>query len=121
MSVSSKKRKEAFLRAYVACRLRICDACAAIKISRSCYTHWMEDDPDFKEMVNSCDISVCDKARSNLVGSIENGDIDVSKYWLEHHDPAFKPHKQEVDLNGGTITINFKETPLNAPSDIKRN
>jgi hypothetical protein len=107
------RRKVAFLREYASNGLRIIKAAEAIQVTPHTVHSWVRKDPDFKEMMENCMLSVTEKAKSNLIVKIEAGDTDISKYWLERHDDTFRPKKQDLELSGG-VTINIVEKVLDA-------
>jgi hypothetical protein len=52
--------------------------------------------------------SVCDVARSNIVESIFNGNVDDSKWWVERRDPEFMTKQQvqaDVKTSGGVLVV----------------
>ena len=56
---------------------------------------------------NAARSEVTDKAQANLVQAISNGDLSISKWWVQVMDPEFVP-KQAVDVNlAGELKIEY--------------
>lgn len=74
-------------------------ACKKVGISRSTHYEWCKRDLAYRVKVEEAlgqgvDI-VNDVAESNLIANVKNGDLGVTKYWLEHHHPAYRKHPVE--------------------------
>jgi len=70
---------------------------------------YIEEHPTVRRAWRAERQRVNDRARHNLVLEIEDGNIQVSKWWLEHMDPEFKPtQRQELTGgDGGPLTIEY--------------
>ena len=53
--------------------------------------------------------SITDRAQHNILKAITDGDLQMSKWWLQVKDPEFK-EKQEVDLTSGGRVVRFVVT-----------
>lgn len=89
-------------------------ACHNAGVSRATYYRWVNEDPEFAENVDQA-ISegidlVSDKAESNIIKRINEGDMAASKYWLDNRRKAYKkPRKpQETDEKKiKTLVVDF--------------
>jgi hypothetical protein len=69
-------------------------ACKKSGISRASYYRWLEEDSWFERQCNKASRQgrelMCDKAESNILKAVSDGDLKVSTYYLEHNHPNYK-------------------------------
>ena len=62
--------------------------------------------PTIKQAYDNERHKVTDKARHNIIKAIQEGDVQVSKWWLQVMDKDFAP-RQELDLTTGGQPLKF--------------
>lgn len=78
-------------------------ACQKMKISRSTHYEWCKKDLVYRAKVAEALLQgvniVNDVAEHTLISAIKNGDTRISRYWLEHHHPAYatRPLQKHVE------------------------
>lgn len=77
-------------------------ACIYAGISKVTFYAWLDKHPDLGERVERAKNQVGFKAKQNVVGAVNKGDIQTSKWWLE------KKHSDEFGgKDAPTVNINF--------------
>lgn len=67
------------------------DACFEVKITRSAFYRRLEVDEEFSARMEYARHFVMIKAKQNIAVAIVNdGNIDLSKWWIERKDPEFR-------------------------------
>ncbi|WP_044669615.1 hypothetical protein [Streptococcus suis] len=94
-----KKLEEAFLRG-----LSDEEACLYADISKPTLYDYCDKNPDFFDRKELLKQRVKTRAKLNISKAIEDGDIDLSKWYLERRDNDFKT-KQAV-THDGEVNIN---------------
>lgn len=61
----------------------VCDACAAVKISRDTHYRWMKEDENYSEAVTSLEDLSLDFAESKLLKQIEALDTAATIFYLK--------------------------------------
>ncbi len=89
-----KKMKERFIEESLEhCQVSV--VCYLLKIHRSTYYRWRDEDVDFKMKVEKAQEigreRVNDKAEAKLEQSIGDGNIHAIKFWLQHNHERYKP------------------------------
>ena len=68
-------------------------ACERVGISRNTYYRWMKTDSSFRNNANEAlGLGVClvnDLAESNVIRSVQKGNMEDTKYWLNHNHDRF--------------------------------
>lgn len=85
------------------------EACLIADISTSAFYNYCEENPDFKERKELLKDKPKIKAKLNIAESIEKGDIDDSKWYLERKAKDEFSTKQEI---AGDINISKLEDLL---------
>lgn len=75
------------------------EACVYADISRSTLHSYCEANPEFKDRKEELKNHPTAKARLNVTEAIENGDSDMSKWWLERKAKAEFSIKQEIQAD----------------------
>lgn len=79
--------------------LNVTECCHYADISRNCFYEYLEKNPDFKDRIEELKSNPSTKAKLNVVEAIENGDTDLSKWWLERKNRDEFSLKQEIQAN----------------------
>ena len=89
--------------------LNITECCHYANISRQTFYNYVENNPEFMDRIEELKSNPSTKAKLNVVEAIENGDTDLSKWWLERKNKDEFSLKQEVsaDVNSN-VTINVE-------------
>ena len=87
-----RKLEEAFMRG-----LSDRQACLYAGIAESTLYEYQKGNAAFSERKNTLKENVKLRARLNVFGAIERGDLDASKWYLDRKDDEFKP-KQATDM-----------------------
>jgi hypothetical protein len=72
------------------------EACLYANISKSTLYNYCEENPEFMERKEELKQHPTAKARLNVTEAIENGNEDLSKWWLERKAKSEFSTKQEV-------------------------
>ena len=89
--------------------LNITECCHYADISRNCFYEYLEKNPDFKDRIEELKSNPSTRAKLNVVEAIENGDTDLSKWWLERKNKDEFSTKQEVSADvKGDIEISIE-------------
>jgi hypothetical protein len=88
------------------------EACFLAKISRQTYYNWIESFPEYKERFDNLRSNLRLKAKKNISKELDNGDKDISKWYLERRDKDFKP---KSDLTSGDKPIPLANALLDNP------
>lgn len=92
--------------------LNVTECCHYADISRNCFYEYLDKNPDFKDRIEELKSNPSTKAKLNVVEAIENGDTDLSKWWLERKNKDEFSLKQEIaaDIKDNvTITIELSD------------
>lgn len=76
--------------------LNVTECCHYADISRNCFYEYLEKNPDFKDRIEELKSNPSTRAKLNVVEAIENGDTDLSKWWLERRNKEEFSTKQEI-------------------------
>jgi hypothetical protein len=95
------------------------EACLYANIGKSTLYDYQNENPEFLERKEILKINPVLKARTNVMASIESGDINDSKWLLERKKKDEFSVKTETDLTSkgdkiGTVVVGFEEP--NSPS-----
>lgn len=89
--------------------LNVTECCHYANISRNCFYEYLEKNPDFKDRTEELKSNPSTRAKLNVVEAIENGDTDLSKWWLERKNRDEFSTKQEVSADvKGDIEISIE-------------
>ena len=84
-------------------------ACKSVGIARQTHYRWMQEDPEYKEAVESISDIAIDFAESKLHDSIENGsDTAIIFYLKTKGKKRGYVERTEVEQSGG-LTVNWHE------------
>lgn len=72
------------------------EACLYADIGTTTLYNYCEDNPDFRERKEELKKHPTAKAKINITEAIENGDEDMSKWWLERKAKYEFSTKQEI-------------------------
>ena len=67
------------------------EACFLANISRQTYYNWIDSFPYLKERFDNLKSNLRLKAKKNISRELNNGDKELSKWYLERRDKDFKP------------------------------
>ena len=85
------------------------DACSYVGIDKSTYHRNIKSKPKFATKMDIARRYVKLNAKANVATDIKLGDIDSSKWWLEHkHSDEFSK-KPDIALQVNTFTVDFIE------------
>ena len=88
--------------------LNVTECCHYADISRNAFYDYCEKNPDFRDRIEELKSHPATRAKLNVVEAIENGDTDLSKWWLERRNRDEFSTKQEIAAdvqNDVTISI----------------
>ena len=88
--------------------LNVTECCHYADISRNCFYEYCEKNPGFKDRIEELRSYTSAKAKLNITEAIEEGDRDLSKWWLERKNRDEFSTKQEVSADvksDVTITV----------------
>lgn len=86
--------------------LNVTECCHYANISRQTFYEYLEKNPKFSDRIDELRSNPSTKAKLNVVEAIENGDTDLSKWWLERKNKDEFSTKQEVSADvKGDISI----------------
>jgi hypothetical protein len=89
--------------------LNVTECCHYADISRNCFYEYLEKNPDFKDRIEELKSNPSTKAKLNVVEAIENGDTDLSKWWLERKNKDEFSLKQEIQADvKDVVTISIE-------------
>ena len=89
--------------------LNVTECCHYAEISRNCFYEYLEKHPDFKDRIEELQSNPSTTAKLNVVEAIENGDTELSKWWLERRNKAEFSLKQEIEADvKSEVTINVE-------------
>lgn len=89
--------------------LNVTECCHYADISRNCFYEYLEKNPEFKDRIEELKSNPSTMAKLNVVEAIENGDTDLSKWWLERRSKDEFSTKQEVKADiDQNVTINIE-------------
>lgn len=80
---SQERQKIKFIKALIANLCIVTKACEESKIGRSTYYRWMQDDPLFKEAVESAEEGQIDFAEEALLKRIKEGSDTSIQFYLK--------------------------------------
>lgn len=85
-------------------------ACTLALFNPTTLSNWEAADATITVQINAWIEYANHKARSNVVESIEKGDKDLSKWWLERKDRNdFATRQESTGNDGNPIEINTKD------------
>lgn len=76
----------------------ITEACQYAGISRETYYQWLADDDVFSFRMSVAQQAPNKKAKENILKALQEGDTNVSRWYLERKDPDFK-NKAELSVD----------------------
>lgn len=79
--------------------LNVTECCHYADISRQTFYQYLEKNPSFSDRIDELRSNPSTKAKLNVVEAIENGDTDLSKWWLERRSRDEFSTKQEVSAD----------------------
>ena len=79
--------------------LNVTECCHYADISRQTLYEYLEKNPAFSDRIEELKSNPSTKAKLNVVEAIENGDTDLSKWWLERKNKDEFSTKQEVSAD----------------------
>lgn len=85
----------------------VSEACDYAGINRDTYYEWLNKKQEFSDRMARAQTDLQRKAKINLAGVINSGDIEQSKYYLERKCKDEFSAKQSLDL-GGNVGIEIK-------------
>lgn len=89
--------------------LNVTECCHYADISRSAFYDYLEIHPEFSDRIEELKSNPSTRAKLNVVEAIENGDTDLSKWWLERKNRDEFSTKQEVSADvKGDIEISVE-------------
>ena len=89
--------------------LNVTECCRYAGICRNCFYEYLQKNPDFKDRIEELQSEPSTRAKLNVVEAIENGDTELSKWWLERRNKAEFSTKQELETDAKTnVTIKVR-------------
>ena len=92
--------------------LNVTECCHYADISRQTYYEYLEKNPGYSDRIEELRSKPSARAKLNITEAIENGDTDLSKWWLERKNKDEFSTKQEVAADVKekvTITIELSD------------
>lgn len=91
--------------------LNVTECCHYANISRQTFYEYLSNNPGYSDRIEELRSKPSTRAKLNVVEAIENGDTDLSKWWLERRNKDEFSTKQEIDADvKGDVTINIELT-----------
>lgn len=91
--------------------MSVTSACYEVKVSRDAYYRRLKEDEEFRDSMEYAKDFVMRKSKQNVAVAIVNdGNIELSKWWLERRDPDFRSGIKAV----------VEEEPVDKPMDEKK-
>ncbi len=115
--LTKKQKMNLFLDIFLKHDCNVTETCAEMKIHRSEYVDWINNCKNFLEEVEYIRMIIIDKAEKNLVKKVQEGDIPVSKYWLEKRDPERWGTKGNNSDPDKPVAVHFVEKTINDKED----
>ncbi len=89
--------------------MNITECCHYADISRTAFYEYLDKNPEFPNRMEELRSHPATRAKLNVVEAIENGDTDLSKWWLERRNKDEFSTKQEIDADvKGDVTITIE-------------
>ena len=79
--------------------LNTTECCNYANISRQTFYNYVEKNPEFMDRIEELKSNPSTRAKLNVVEAIENGDTDLSKWWLERRNKDEFSLKQELSAD----------------------
>jgi ACT domain-containing protein len=76
--------------------LNVTECCHYADISRNCFYEYLDKNPEFKDRIEELKSCTSARAKLNVSEAIDNGDKELSKWWLERRNKDEFSVKQEV-------------------------
>ncbi|MDD5605748.1 MAG: phBC6A51 family helix-turn-helix protein [Patescibacteria group bacterium] len=91
-------------------RLRITAICSELKIDRSTYYRWLNDDPEFKRGVEEAKNHRNDFVEDMLMMAIFDGDSSAIRFYLNKRHPDYKDIPPETLQNAQNDVLEASES-----------
>lgn len=78
----------------------VCEACDYAGIHRDSYYEWLKKDAEFSDRMEQAQTNLKRKAKINIADKIEEGNMDVTKWFLERRAKDEYSVKQSVEVTG---------------------
>lgn len=78
----------------------VCEACDYAGIHRDSYYEWLKKSPEFSDRMEQAQTNLKRKAKMNIADKIEEGDTEVTKWFLERRAKNEYSVKQAVEVSG---------------------
>ena len=89
--------------------LNVTECCHYADIGRNCFYEYLQKHPEFKDRMEELQSNPSTQAKLNVVEAIENGDTELSKWWLERRNKTEFSTKQEVEAETkSNVTIKVR-------------
>lgn len=76
------------------------EACDYAGIHRDSYYEWIKNNKEFSDRMEQAQTNLKRKAKINIADKIEEGDMDVTKWFLERRAKDEYSTKQAVEMSG---------------------
>ena len=87
------------------------ECCNYVGISRQTLYDYCAKHPEFADRKEELKTHPSTTAKLNVVEAIENGDVELSKWWLERRNKAEFSTRQEIEADvKNDVTINIELT-----------
>ena len=88
--------------------------CLYASIAEGTYYRWLKENPELKERLDDLRQRRPLKANENIARALDNGDLALSKWELEHKEPEKYGEKIKIEHSGGISNENITEEDKNA-------
>ena len=78
----------------------VSEACDYAEIGRTAYYEWLENNEEFANKMEQAQTNLKRKAKINIADKIAEGDMDVTKWFLERRARDEYSVKQAVEVSG---------------------
>jgi hypothetical protein len=69
---------------------------------------WIDSKPSVKQAWEAERNKITDRARHHIVRAVQNGDLQMCKWWLQVMDPEFVDRKK-VDVGGEVVVVSWEQ------------
>ncbi len=96
-------------------------ACKISGIRHQTVSEWLKNDEELRLKFESWQAMPDVKARQNVVAGLEQGSVDLSKFWLERREKEdFSLRQETTGADGGPVVIcDAGENPYKTPEGQK--
>lgn len=103
---TTEANKQAFLKAYQANLCMVTKTCQQMKLSRTQYYYWLQDDPEFAKAIEEAEADQIEFVEDALLKRIKEGsDSSIQFYLKTKGKKAGYATQVDITSNGETLAI----------------